>query len=80
MRNLAKIIMVAFVVLISVGVLIFTVENQNTVSIAFFGVDGPPLAVSILVITSFLLGMVFGPILVLLRRNLLKKSKIVKKW
>ncbi|MGE8178736.1 DUF1049 domain-containing protein [Pseudomonas fluorescens] len=79
MRNLARVLLIAFFLLIVVAILAFTIENQQLVSLVFLGVTAPPLAMSILILSSFLLGMVLAPILVFLRRNLLKKSKMVKK-
>lgn len=80
MRNLTKIIMVAFLLLILVSILVFTIENQNSVSLVFLGGATPPIAISILILSAFLMGMVIAPILVFLRRNLLKNSKIARKW
>ncbi|MEB2625108.1 DUF1049 domain-containing protein [Pseudomonas sp. YuFO8] len=79
MRNLTKIIMVALITVISAGILVFTIENQNSVSLVFLGGVAPPIAVSILILTAFLMGMAIAPILVFLRRNRLKTSKMARK-
>ncbi|MFU2328103.1 DUF1049 domain-containing protein [Pseudomonas sp. NFX98] len=80
MRNLIKIIAVAFILPVAALILIFTLENQKAVSLVFLGMDAPPLAVSALVLSAFLLGLVVGPFLALLRRYHLKKGKMTKKW
>jgi len=79
MHKLSKLIVVLFLLLISAAALSFTLENQNSVSIVFLGMVFPPLTVSLMLITAFLMGMVLGPVAVILRRNLLKKSKMTNK-
>lgn len=72
-----QVLLIAFFLLIVVAILAFTIENQQLVSLVFLGVIAPPLAMSILILSAFLLGMVLAPIVVFLRRKLLKKSKMV---
>lgn len=79
MRNLARVLLAAFFLLIAVAILAFTLENQQLVSLVFMGATVPPLAISILILSAFLLGMALAPTLVFLRRYLLKKSKMVRK-
>jgi uncharacterized integral membrane protein len=79
MRNVSKIIVAVLLLLITAAALSFTLENQNSVSLVFFGMVFPPLAISILLISAFLLGAVLGSVAVMFRRYLLKKRKITNK-
>lgn len=78
MGKLIKIAILSFVMLIAAGVLLFILENQSVVSLVFLGMNAPPLAISILVLSAFLLGLLVGPFLTLLRRYHLKKGKMTK--
>lgn len=80
MHSFAKIITVAFLLVMSAGFLLFVIENQNSVSLVFLGGAAPPIAISILILSAFLMGMAIAPILVFLRRHRIKKSKMDKKW
>ena len=63
MRNLKKLLLV-LIVLVAVAVtLLFVLENQQAVALAFLGWAGPQMPVSVLVILAFLLGLIIGPLL-----------------
>ena len=62
MRN-PKGVFIAFALILLVAVvLVFILENQQTVSLLFFGWTGPQLPLSIVVVLALLFGMLIGPI------------------
>jgi uncharacterized integral membrane protein len=63
MRNLKRVMLVVFVLLLVLAILAFVLENQQTVSLLFLGWSGPQLPVSLVVLSALLLGMVIGPVL-----------------
>ncbi len=63
MRN-PKGVFIAFTLILLVAVvLVFILENQQSVSLLFFGWTGPQLPLSIVVVLALLFGMLIGPIL-----------------
>lgn len=63
MRTLRRVLL-AIVLLASVFlILLFVLENQETVALIFFGSSVFEFPVSIYIILSLLVGMVFGPLL-----------------
>ena len=66
MRNLKRILLGVFILLLVLAILAFVLENQQSVSLLFLGWAGPELPVSLVVVLALLLGMIFGPILGLL--------------
>ncbi|MBX9404211.1 LapA family protein [Pseudomonas baetica] len=63
MRNLKRILLGVFILLLVLAILAFVLENQQSVSLLFLGWAGPELPVSLVVMLALLLGMIFGPIL-----------------
>jgi uncharacterized integral membrane protein len=63
MRNLKRIVLAVFVLLLVVAVLAFVLENQQSVSLLFLGWAGPQLPVSLIMVAVLLIGMLIGPIL-----------------
>lgn len=63
MRNLKRVLLGVFVLLLISAVLVFMLENQQSVSLLFLGWAGPQLPISVVIIQVLLLGMVIGPIL-----------------
>ncbi|MEB0047251.1 MULTISPECIES: LapA family protein [unclassified Pseudomonas] len=63
MRNLKRILLGVFVLLLVLAVLAFVLENQQSVSLLFLGLAGPQLPVSLFVVLALLIGMLIGPIL-----------------
>ncbi|MGG7673243.1 lipopolysaccharide assembly protein LapA domain-containing protein [Pseudomonas sp. WC2] len=63
MRNLKRILIGVFILLLVLAILAFVLENQQSVSLLFLGWAGPELPVSLVVVLALLLGMIFGPIL-----------------
>jgi uncharacterized integral membrane protein len=44
-------------------VLVFVLENQQSVALLFLGLSGPQLPVSLIVVLALLIGMLIGPVL-----------------
>ncbi|MGE1094161.1 LapA family protein [Pseudomonas sp. 29] len=63
MRNLKRILIGVFILLLVLVILAFVLENQQSVSLLFLGLSGPQLPVSLLMVLALLIGMLIGPIL-----------------
>ena len=63
MRNLKRILLGVFLLLMVLVVLAFVLENQQSVSLLFLGFTGPQLPVSVVAVLALLIGMLIGPIL-----------------
>jgi putative membrane protein len=81
--NKIKRLLLALVFLVlTVAVLLFVLENQDTVGLVFLGFSLPLLPVSALLIAALLVGLLFGPVVSLLvvkrrrRKNGLKLRDI----
>ncbi|WP_268797326.1 lipopolysaccharide assembly protein LapA domain-containing protein [Pseudomonas huanghezhanensis] len=74
MRNLKRLIFFVIVLLIALVTVVFTLENQQSVSLVFFGWAAPQISVAVPMILSLLVGMMIGPMLAFIGR-LRKKPK-----
>ena len=63
MRNLKRILLGVFLLLMVLVVLAFVLENQQSVSLLFLGFAGPQLPVSVVAVLALLIGMLIGPVL-----------------
>ena len=63
MRNLKRILLGVFLLLMLLIVLAFVLENQQSVSLLFLGFSGPQLPVSVVAVLALLIGMLIGPVL-----------------
>jgi uncharacterized integral membrane protein len=61
MRNLKRVLIAVFVLLLILAILAFVLENQQSVTLLFLGWTGPQLPVSVVAVIAFLVGMVIGP-------------------
>jgi uncharacterized integral membrane protein len=61
MRNLKRVLIAVFVLLLILAILAFVLENQQSVTLLFLGWTGPQLPVSVITVIAFLVGMVIGP-------------------
>jgi uncharacterized integral membrane protein len=75
MRNLKRVMLAVFVLLLILAILAFVLENQQSVSLLFLGWSGPQLPVSLVILTALLLGMVIGPFLSWFIRRTSPRSK-----
>jgi len=62
-RNLKRVMLAIFVLLLVVAVLVFVLENQQSVSLLFLGVSAPKLPLSVVAMTALLVGMIIGPLI-----------------
>lgn len=63
MRNLKRVLLAVFVLLLILAILAFVLENQQTVALLFLGWSGPQLPVSVVMVIALLVGMVIGPVI-----------------
>ncbi|MBY8957990.1 LapA family protein [Pseudomonas fluorescens] len=63
MRNLKRILLGVFILLLVLVILAFVLENQQSVSLLFMGFSGPQLPVSVVAVLALLIGMMIGPVL-----------------
>ncbi|QXE11040.1 MULTISPECIES: LapA family protein [Pseudomonas] len=63
MRNLKRVLLGVFILLLVLVILAFVLENQQSVSLLFMGFSGPQLPVSIVAVLALLIGMIIGPVL-----------------
>lgn len=63
MRNPKGVFIAIALILLVLVVLVFVLENQQTVSLLFFGWTGPQLPLSVVVVFALLFGMLVGPVL-----------------
>lgn len=71
MRNLKRVLLAVFVLLLVLAIMAFVLENQQSVSLVFVGWSSPRWAVSVYILGALLLGLAVGPLLGLItsRRN-----------
>jgi putative membrane protein len=74
MRNLKRLIFILIALLIAAAIVVFVLENQQSLALVFFGWNAPELPVAVPVIFALLVGMMIGPLLVSVAR-LRKKPK-----
>jgi uncharacterized integral membrane protein len=77
MRNLKRLIFFVVVLAIVAGTVVFMLENQQRVSLVFFGWAAPQLSVAVPVILALLVGMMIGPVLAWIS-GLRRKPKSVR--
>lgn len=63
MRNLKRALLGVAVLLLMLAILVFVLENQQSVSLLFLGWAGPQLPVSVIAVAALLIGMLIGPLL-----------------
>ncbi|WP_242205756.1 MULTISPECIES: LapA family protein [unclassified Pseudomonas] len=63
MPNLKRILVCVFLLLMILLVLVFVLENQQSVSLLFLGFSGPQLPVSVVAMLAMLIGMLIGPVM-----------------
>lgn len=63
MRSVKRVLLGVFVLLLALAILLFVLENQQSVSLLFLGWSGPQIPLSVVVVLTLLVGMVIGPLL-----------------
>lgn len=79
MRNLMRVFFAVFILLLILAILVFVLENQQSISLLFLGWAGPELPVSLVMILALLFGMLIGPAFcwILGRRPRVSSKRIV---
>ena len=75
MRNLKRVLLAVFILLLVLAILVFVLENQQSVTLLFLGWTGPELPVSLTMVVALLIGMVIGPIVGWFLRRAPKSSR-----
>jgi uncharacterized integral membrane protein len=78
MRNVKRLIFFVVVLLIVLATVVFMLENQQPVSLVFFGWSAPQLSIAVPVILALLVGMMIGPTLAWIA-GLRRKPKSVRR-
>lgn len=63
MRNLKRLLVALFVLLLAAVVLFFVLENQEAVSLMLFGWSAPAMPVAVPVLAALIVGLALGPLL-----------------
>ena len=63
MRNLKRVLVALFVLVLAALVLFFVLENQQAVGLVMFGWTAPVVPVAVPVIAALLIGLAIGPFL-----------------
>lgn len=63
MRNLKRVLVVLFVLVLVMLVLFFVLENQQAVALVMFGWSAPSMPVAVPVVAALLVGLTIGPLL-----------------
>lgn len=77
MRGVRRIIAVFSALVVVLLVLGFVLENQQGVSLSFFGLSSAHLPVSVFIVTALILGMLVGPLLGVVIRVRRSRSIVV---
>lgn len=77
MRGFKRFILVSVSLLVVLATIVFMLENQQPISLVFFGWNAPALSAAIPLIAAFLAGMVVSPILVILFRLQRRRRRVV---
>lgn len=73
MRNLKRLLLISVLLMLMLSVLVFVLENQQFVTLSFFGWSASEVPLSVFIILSLLAGMVVGPLLGVVARS--RRSK-----
>lgn len=68
MRGIKRVIAILTVLVVALMVLAFVLENQQKATLAFLGWSTSQLPISVFVALALIVGMLIGPLLVLLFR------------
>ncbi|KTC23735.1 hypothetical protein AO392_03140 [Pseudomonas putida] len=63
MRNLKRVVLALVVLAVAAVVLLFVLENQQSVALVLFGWAAPALPVAVIVLVALLMGLAVGPLL-----------------
>jgi uncharacterized integral membrane protein len=61
MRNLKRVSLAVFLLMLALAILVFILENQQSVALQYLGWAGPRLPMSAITLIALLIGMLIGP-------------------
>ena len=64
-----RVIKIVVLLVLLLGIVAFVLENQQSVSLSFFGRGAPELPISVFVVVALLVGMIIGPLIAWVARN-----------
>lgn len=76
MRRVKRVLSVLLLLGIAIIVLVFVLENQQSIALSFLGWKGPRVASSVFIILALICGMIIGPLLNVFFRR--KKSRKIR--
>lgn len=68
MQGISRFVKIVAVLIVSIFVIIFVLENQQTVALSFLGWITRPLPVSLFFIGSLILGLAIAPLVIFIGR------------
>ncbi|MNJ55489.1 hypothetical protein D3C77_509820 [compost metagenome] len=76
MRNLKRLLLMLFLLVLVAVVLLFTLENQQVVNLVLLGWSMPAIPVALVVVIALLVGLVLGPLIgVFIARRTIARSR-----
>ncbi len=63
MRNLKRVVLAVVVLAVAAVVLLFVLENQQSVALVLFGWAAPALPLSVVVLVALVGGLLVGPVM-----------------
>ncbi|MES2868406.1 MAG: lipopolysaccharide assembly protein LapA domain-containing protein [Pseudomonadota bacterium] len=63
MRNFKRVVLAVFAIIVLFGIVVFTLENQQSMSLVFLGWRSPELPASLYFVAALLIGMAIGPVM-----------------
>lgn len=63
MRNLKRVVLALVVLAVAAVVLLFVLENQQSVALVLFGWTAPALPLSVVVLVALVGGLLVGPVM-----------------
>ncbi|NER59511.1 DUF1049 domain-containing protein [Pseudomonas sp. MAFF212428] len=63
MRNLKRVLLALVVLAVAAVVLLFVLENQQSVALVLFGWAAPALPLSVVVLVALVAGLLVGPLM-----------------
>ncbi|WDU60673.1 lipopolysaccharide assembly protein LapA domain-containing protein [Pseudomonas poae] len=77
MLKAKRILLTLMVAVVILAILAFVLENQNGVTLSFLGLSTAQLPVSVFVVLALIIGMLIGPLFVLLTRRSHRRKQTV---
>lgn len=76
MRSVRRLLVALFILLLSVFVLLFVLENRQSISFVYLGWSTPSMPAAIPVLGAFIVGLLVGPLLALRAQRSKRKVRL----